>query len=233
MIFRLIFLTILLTFSTSILGQCPIVPTPTTYLENEGSLKLEKQLTIATGNVNQNNLSFLKEQLKQLYSIEFLEVKKNANLKFIHNEKLPAAYQIDVAEEITIAYKTDADAFYAVSSLIQLIQEKENAFSIKKCKITDSPQFQWRGLHLDVARHFFTVAEVKCYIDIMAFYKFNTFHWHLTDDQGWRIEIKKYPKLTEIGAYRITGTCTRSNCSLSKTIVQRNVFACPRIVGRF
>jgi len=202
MIFRLIFLTILLTFSMSVFGQCPLIPTPTTYIEKEGSFNFESQLTITTGNVNQNNVSFLKDQLKQLYSIEIVEVKKNANLKFIHNEKLPTSYQIDVADEITITYKSDKDAFYAVTSLMQLIQEKESRLSIKKCKITDSPQFQWRGLHLDVARHFFTVDEVKRYIDNMAFYKFNTFHWHLTDDQGWRIEIKKYPKLTEIGAYR-------------------------------
>ena len=202
MIFRLIFLTILLTFSTSVLGQVPIIPTPTTYLEMEESFNLQNQLTIANGNVNQNNISFLKGQLKQLYSIELVEVMKNANLKFIHNEKLTTSYQIEVADVITITYKTDVDAFYAISSLMQLIQEKESSLSMKKCKITDSPKFQWRGLHLDVARHFFTVDEVKRYIDIMAFYKFNTFHWHLTDDQGWRIEIKKYPKLTEIGAYR-------------------------------
>jgi hexosaminidase len=68
--------------------------------------------------------------------------------------------------------------------------------------LVDYPAFNWRGLHLDVSRHFFTVDEVKRYIDLMALYKFNMFHWHLTDDQGWRIEIKKYPKLTETGAFR-------------------------------
>jgi hexosaminidase len=68
--------------------------------------------------------------------------------------------------------------------------------------VKDFPNFQWRGLHLDVSRHFFTVEEIKRFIDLMSYYKFNTFHWHLTDDQGWRIEIKKYPKLTEIGAWR-------------------------------
>jgi N-acetyl-beta-hexosaminidase len=85
---------------------------------------------------------------------------------------------------------------------MQLIQNKNNELTITKCFVHDYPNFQWRGLHLDVARHFFTVEEVKRYIDLMAAYKFNTFHWHLTDDQGWRVEIKKYPKLTEIGAWR-------------------------------
>jgi hexosaminidase len=68
--------------------------------------------------------------------------------------------------------------------------------------IHDYPKFAWRGMHLDVSRHFFEVDFVKKYIDLLAMYKFNTFHWHLTDDQGWRIEIKKYPKLTEVGAWR-------------------------------
>ena len=74
--------------------------------------------------------------------------------------------------------------------------------SIPAVKISDAPAFGWRGLHLDVGRHMFSVESIKKFIDLLAFYKFNTLHWHLTEDQGWRIEIKKYPKLTEIGAYR-------------------------------
>ncbi len=74
---------------------------------------------------------------------------------------------------------------------------------IMGCKITDYPRFGWRGLMLDVSRHFFTVEDVKAYLDKMAQYKFNVFHWHLTDDEGWRIEIKSLPKLTEVGAWRV------------------------------
>mgnify|MGYP000866160266 FL=1 len=73
---------------------------------------------------------------------------------------------------------------------------------VPACYITDEPRFSYRGMHLDVCRHFFTVDEVKRYLDIMALHKFNTFHWHLTDDQGWRIEIKKYPELTATGSQR-------------------------------
>lgn len=69
-------------------------------------------------------------------------------------------------------------------------------------KIKDKPRFGYRGMHLDCSRHFFSVEEVKKYLDVMALYKLNRFHWHLTDDQGWRAEIKKYPKLTEVGAFR-------------------------------
>ncbi|MBX2948772.1 MAG: beta-N-acetylhexosaminidase [Crocinitomicaceae bacterium] len=101
-----------------------------------------------------------------------------------------------------IQYTTPASLLYAYSTLLQLIEDEGNQLSIHPFTLKDHAQFPWRGLHLDVCRHFFTVDEVKRYIDIMSFYKYNTFHWHLTDDQGWRIEIKKYPLLTEIGAYR-------------------------------
>ena len=72
----------------------------------------------------------------------------------------------------------------------------------QRVEITDCPRFKWRGQHLDVCRHFVSVDFIKKYIDNMAMHKLNTFHWHLTEDQGWRLEIKKYPKLTEVGAWR-------------------------------
>ncbi|NRA12465.1 MAG: family 20 glycosylhydrolase, partial [Crocinitomicaceae bacterium] len=84
----------------------------------------------------------------------------------------------------------------------QLISEKDDDYLIEKCLIKDEPRFNWRGLHLDVSRRFFNVQEIKGFIDLMALYKFNKFHWHLTDDQGWRIEIEKYPELTAVGGFR-------------------------------
>ena len=86
-------------------------------------------------------------------------------------------------------------------------KRKNYPLSINQLSITDYPRFQYRGMHLDVARHFYPVAFIKKYIDYLAAYKFNTFHWHLTDDQGWRIEIKKYPLLTQVGGFR-NGTIT-------------------------
>jgi hexosaminidase len=112
------------------------------------------------------------------------------------------SYSINIAERITISYSSEASCFYAWVSLLQLSTQQDGQLSFPKCFVKDYPQFQWRGLHLDVSRHFFTVKEVKRFIDLMAYYKFNTLHWHLTDDQGWRIEIKKYPLLTEVGAWR-------------------------------
>ena len=96
--------------------------------------------------------------------------------------------------------------FYGIQSLLQIFPqpgtEKEEKIILPAIYIEDKPRFVYRGMHLDVSRHFFPVSFVKQYIDLMAMYKFNTLHWHLTEDQGWRIEITKYPRLTEVGAWR-------------------------------
>ena len=95
--------------------------------------------------------------------------------------------------------RTEAGLFYARQTLRQLVRPDG---TVPHVKITDYPRFAWRGFHVDPCRHFLSVAEVKKQIDILSQYKINTMHWHLTDDQGWRIEIKKYPRLTEVGAWR-------------------------------
>ena len=105
-------------------------------------------------------------------------------------------------ENITITGKNNGGVLYGLLSIMQLIEKTGNTVQIPCGEITDYPQFQYRGMHLDCSRHFFDIAFIKKYIDYLAMYKMNTFHWHLTDDQGWRIEIKQYPKLTEIGAWR-------------------------------
>jgi hexosaminidase len=105
---------------------------------------------------------------------------------------------------------TAAGLFYGVQTLLQLLpaevegqmQPADADWSIPFVRIEDAPRFVWRGAHLDVGRHFFPKEFIKKYIDLLAMYKINTFHWHLTEDQGWRIEIKKYPRLTDIGAWR-------------------------------
>src|SRR5690606_23667888 len=93
--------------------------------------------------------------------------------------------------------------FYGLQSLMQLLPlEKEGAPKIQCAVINDEPRYKYRGMHLDVGRHMFPIPFIKKYIDLLAQYKLNTFHWHLTEDQGWRIEIKKYPKLTQTGGFR-------------------------------
>jgi hexosaminidase len=121
-------------------------------------------------------------------------------------------YRLTVtSDQITIISNTPQGAFYALQSLYQLMPpeiftpvllKRKATWRVPAVDIEDKPRFGYRGLHLDVSRHFQSVAFVKKYIDMMSMHKMNTFHWHLTDDQGWRIEIKKYPKLTEIGSKR-------------------------------
>ncbi len=120
-------------------------------------------------------------------------------------------YNLDITKKsVSIKGKTPAGVFYGVQTFYQLLppEVEKNAlvpsrsWSVPCVTIEDQPRFRWRGMHLDVGRHFFPTEFVKKYIDVLASYKMNTFHWHLTDDQGWRIEIKKYPRLTRIGSQR-------------------------------
>ncbi len=123
----------------------------------------------------------------------------------------PEGYELSVTTNgVMVRATTAAGIFYGTQSLLQLLPPEifsaqrvgTVAWTIPCVEVSDSPRFGWRGFMLDVSRHFFTKAEVEKMLDLMAVYKLNTFHWHLVDDQGWRIEIKKYPRLTEVGAWR-------------------------------
>ncbi|GHT03523.1 hypothetical protein AGMMS49525_08750 [Bacteroidia bacterium] len=157
----------------------------------------------------------LTERLQQAAGISLKRVSSAQNAAIVCrlNTKLAKteAYKLDVTKsKITIEARDAAGFFYAAQTLRQLLPvEIENQtvqtnvkWKVPCCQINDSPQYAYRGMHLDVSRHFSTKEEVMFYIDQLAFLKINTFHWHLTDDQGWRIEIKKYPKLTTVGAWR-------------------------------
>lgn len=150
----------------------------------------------------------------------------NLDLKIVKSEKIknknaivlaldtiqvnyPEGYLLTVSgKQVIITAKQANGAFYGVQTLLQLlkVEDQNNQITyntiVPGVKIVDYPRFTWRGMHLDVCRHFFDKEFVKKYIDALAMHKMNTFHWHLTEDQGWRIEIKKYPKLTEIGSVR-------------------------------
>ncbi|MCD4831338.1 MAG: beta-N-acetylhexosaminidase [Anaerohalosphaeraceae bacterium] len=120
------------------------------------------------------------------------------------------SYNLQVSHQnITICAGAEAGAFYAVQTLRQLLpaeiesSTKQQAdWNIPAVEIEDCPRYQYRGMHLDVCRHYFSVDFIKKYIDLLAMHKFNYFHWHLTEDQGWRIEIKRYPQLSEVSAWR-------------------------------
>ncbi len=132
---------------------------------------------------------------------------KGAHIFFSLNKKLllgDEGYKLTVTPGRVLAEAaTTRGLFYAAQTMRQLLPVGQSATAtMPACAITDKPRFGYRGLHLDVSRNFMPVSFVKKYIDLMAMHKQNTFHWHLTDDQGWRIEIKKYPKLTQIGSKR-------------------------------
>lgn len=185
----------------------PILPTPVTYIPTGDSLKIE-HLSFNTSN--------LPEAIhRNLFDIAFLYGITDSSSLILNSKEgqitfqviqgaYPNSYSISITKEgIRINYSSDASCFYAIQSLFQLLsKDNESKFSFPLCFVKDYPNFNWRGLHLDVSRHFFSVDEIKKYIDLMSLYKFNVFHWHLTDDQGWRIEIKKYPELTKVGAWR-------------------------------
>jgi hexosaminidase len=155
---------------------------------------------------------FLKSYLENGSTIKLKATESAHKISFVRDKKITnkEGYELTVSKTgITISASTATGAFYGVQSLRQLIPiQFENGsyegseVAIQNIEIKDAPQFKYRGMHLDVGRHFFSVDFIKKYIDMMSMLKMNTFHWHLTEDQGWRIEIKKYPKLNEIAAYR-------------------------------
>jgi hexosaminidase len=158
----------------------------------------------------ENSANFLNDYLQQVYGFK-LPIKKKANgVAGIHlsykkmDYPIPGAYNMEVnAKGVYIAGDNAPGDFYGIQTLLQLLPvEKSTSLSVPYVTIKDFPRFQYRGLHLDVGRHFFPPSFVKKYIDYIALHKMNYFHWHLTEDQGWRIEIKKYPNLTKTGAWR-------------------------------
>lgn len=195
-------------------GQKPInvIPKPvkTTAINNKFSLN--PKTIIVANNTNSFEVKFLKESIKQQTGLELITKNSHKIGSRIHlilepDSQFPnkEAYQLNILGDRAVIYaSSNQGLFYGIQTLLQLIPFTTNTTEIKldNLMMDDIPKFQWRGMHLDVSRHFFSKEFIKKYIDYLAMYKMNTFHWHLTDDQGWRIEIKKYPKLTEVGAWR-------------------------------
>ncbi|MFT6245363.1 MAG: hexosaminidase [Salibacteraceae bacterium] len=189
-------------FASSAIAQCTIIPTPLVYSPVQGHFIVPDTLTINAPDLLPATYNYLEKELAAR-SVVLIKTSKSEDLRILRDDHgSENSYEMNILNTIAISFKSDNGAFYAVNSILQMIIEKDGQLAIQKCFILDEPRFDWRGLHLDVSRHFFDVDEVKGFIDLMALYKFNKFHWHLTDDQGWRIEIKKYPKLTSIGGFR-------------------------------
>lgn len=187
-----------------------IIPQPQNIFLGKGSFYITPK-TCIQADVNSFEATYLKEAIKTQTELN-LNINTTNSSKSIQliiespnsNTFNKEHYELVVSNsKITISAFTNQGLFYGIQTLLQLIPiEKKNEIAIPWMKISDTPSYVWRGMHLDVCRHYFPIAFIKKYIDYLAHYKMNTFHWHLTEDQGWRIEIKKYPKLTEIGAWR-------------------------------
>jgi len=215
-------LIIALVVSSSIYSQLNIIPQPASVEIGSGVFVLPVNLKIGSSIVAttspdrdffERSRTFLLSYLTTYYKSWSESSKQNLppsrssiNLSFDGKEnKQPGSYTLVVGNNgIDIKGYDEEGVFYGIQTLIQLLPPhlSNNTIQIPYVTIKDYPRFGYRGLHLDCGRHFMSVDFIKKYIDYIAYHKMNYFHWHLTEDQGWRIEIKKYPKLTSVGAWR-------------------------------
>ena len=198
-----------------------LIPLPQSLARHEGVFRLQPKTPILVDPASRDTGQYLAERLRQAAGYKFkLAVSSRSRtpkgaIALTTSNANPAlgaeGYELTVApDSVIIRAATQAGLFYGVQTLLQLLPPEVfaarpvpgRAWVIPCLQIEDQPRFKWRGVMLDVSRHFFTKAEVKQLLDTVALLKINTFHWHLTDDQGWRIEIKKYPRLTAVGAWR-------------------------------
>lgn len=210
--------------------EIAIIPQPVSVTPLKGSFRITPSVVIriSSGSKELGKLAdWFNESLK-IYEINSLKVitgtitEASNTIDLIVDEQfeLPSGegYLLEAGiNSIRITSPTPKGVFYGLQSLLQLMPEPpakkrcgKQSVRIPACSITDYPRFPYRGMHLDVGRHIFPTEFIKKYIDLMAAYKINTFHWHLTEDQGWRLEIKKYPLLTEVGAWRSSSPVGRS-----------------------
>lgn len=208
--FPLLFLPLLATVQAQTL---PIIPLPLQIEPQQGTFAFTEETAIRFDASLETEAGLLAKELKRLSGKEtktygeMLRIMLHSEIYLDIDEKLEApagGYTVVVTPRgVKITGKDAAGAYWGAQTLLQLLPAKDAlGAKVPAMKINDQPQYVWRGMHLDCGRHFFPLDDLKKFIDQMAFHKLNVFHWHLTEDQGWRIEIKKYPKLTEVGAYR-------------------------------
>jgi len=193
-------------------AQPLLVPTPAYQLLGEGTFVLSNRCSYFIDSDNtqsRNTVQLFTKELESQHAIHLEEVKSKqlATIQISHksgkNNTTPS-YELLIDKGGIQITATSAEALHhATRTLLQLISSgPNNPFELPYLKIEDFPRFQYRGMHLDVGRHFFPLSFIKKYIDWLSYHKLNKFHWHLTEDQGWRVEIKKYPGLTNLGAWR-------------------------------
>ena len=210
--FKPLVLIALLTFNYSLFTSAAepadyeVVPLPQSFTRMDGTpFILDGKVQILAPSSLQREAEFLQQYVKDVAAIQLpITQKRVKNCRYIEL-KLAATcvnkegYHMSVNQNgVTITGDDAAGVFYGVQTLRKALADTK---ILSPAEIADHPRFSWRGMHLDCSRHFFSVDFVKKYIDLLALHNMNTFHWHLTDDQGWRIEIKKYPELTRLYAF--------------------------------
>jgi hexosaminidase len=229
----------MLAFGQSKETDIALIPQPASISRGAGKFTLPAETTIITS--TNDELMDLAETLSRRLSIAGIKTKVAQGsaastsaivISLAAFGNLPdEGYNLKVTNNgITLTAKKPAGIFYGIQTLLQLFPKEiesrdaksSMAWTIPEVSIEDYPRFGWRGLMLDVSRHFFTKEKVKQFIDDMVKYKFNVLHWHLTDDQGWRIEIKSLPKLTSVGAWRVDKTGTFNTFSKPDANEPRN-----------
>lgn len=221
---KLALISLLWSASLLAMAQVNIIPKPVSIKEEKTPpFKINSQTEIIAADSIANIAYYLRDYVQKYYGIT---LKYSPGLNYNLDTESGAAknkrtntirlgvssgyaenlnqYELSTTDKHIVLWSSSPTGiFYGVQTLIQLLPTvKAQTLAVPALTITDYPRFNYRGMHLDVSRHFFDVNFVKQYIDYLALHKMNYFHWHLTDDHGWRIEIKKYPKLTEIGAWR-------------------------------
>jgi hexosaminidase len=209
---RSLFFTILFFSQLSFAQEVNIIPQPSKVIMNTGNFLISPRTRLVVMNENDKpTADFFNKYLFDNYGFELAITKEETNnsitLKSYKNIDGLKGEGYSLTSDINgvlIEGNSSQGTFYGIQTLIQLLptNNRSNILKIASLKVMDEPRFAYRGAMLDVGRHFFPVSFVKKYIDYLALHKMNYFHWHLTEDQGWRIEIKKYPKLTEIGSKR-------------------------------
>ena len=198
-----------------------VVPLPQSIVMQKGEpFVLNSQVQILAAEGLQREAQFLQQYIKEVSDIDLAiadkRQKKTTYIVLSVSPKVtnPEGYVLTVSEKgITIEGGSSAGVFYGIQTLRKSIASRQ----IPAAVVTDAPRFVWRGMHLDCSRHFFSVDFVKKFIDLLALHNMNRFHWHLTDDQGWRIEIKKWPKLISVGSQR-SGTIIGTNSDIDDGI---------------
>jgi hexosaminidase len=210
-LFFTLLITYLPSYATNDSSKINIIPQPSYINELPGNFEMTNQTVIVYKNAAQKKIAaYLADYLHRFYR---LKIETKIGSKSLPNTilLLPMAregttsesYLLDIKQKSIVLSGSDRGIFYGVQSILQLLPgARDSTISLPCALIKDTPRFAYRGMMLDCGRHFFDVSFVKRFIDLLGLHKMNTFHWHLTEDQGWRIQIKKYPRLTSIGAWR-------------------------------